>query len=40
MKWGKDDYSLNVQNLPMFEDEASDEDNELDLFNALEGDDA
>ena len=37
-EWGKDDYSLNVQNLPMFEDEESDE--ELDLFNALEGDDA
>lgn len=39
-EWGKDDYSLNVQNLPMFEDEESDEDGELDLFNALEGDDA
>jgi adenine-specific DNA-methyltransferase len=39
-EWGKDDYSLNVQNLPRFEDEASDEDDELDLFNALEGDDA
>jgi adenine-specific DNA-methyltransferase len=37
-EWGKDDYSLNVQNLPMFENEESDE--ELDLFNALEGDDA
>ena len=33
-EWGKDDYSLNVQNLPMFEDD------ELDLFNATEGDDA
>lgn len=38
-EWGKDDYSLNVQNLPIFEDEESDEDEELDLFNALEGDD-
>lgn len=39
-EWGKDDYSLNVQNLPMLEEDASDEDDELDLFNALEGDDA
>ena len=37
-EWGKDDYSLNVQNLPMFEDE--DEDDEQDLLDLMDGDDA
>ena len=37
-EWGKDDYSLNVQNLPMFEDE--DEDDEQDLFDLMDGDNA
>ena len=35
-EWGKDDYSLNVQNLPMFEDE----DDEQDLFDLMDGHDA
>ena len=39
-EWGKDDYSLNVQNLPMFEDEDEDEDDEQDLFDLMDGDDA
>lgn len=37
-EWGKDDYSLNVQNLPMFEDE--DEDDEQGLLDLMDGDDA
>ena len=37
-EWGKDDYSLNVQSLPMFEDES--EDDEQDLFDLMDGDDA
>ena len=37
-EWGKDDYSLNVQNLPMFEDE--NEDDEQDLFDLMDGEDA
>lgn len=37
-EWGKDDYSLNVQNLPMFEDE--DEDDEQDLLDLIDIHDA
>ena len=36
-EWGKDDYSLNVQNLSIFKNEASDGENKLDLFNAPRG---
>ena len=36
-EWGKDDYSLNVQNLPMFD---GDEDDNPDLLDLMDGDDA
>jgi len=33
-EWGKDDYSLNIQNLPMFEDD------EQYLLDLMDGDNA